>query len=143
MCDGRKTGINKSCAVCSSEFYVPGWRMKRNPKYCSFKCYWEAKHGCAAWNKGTKGVIKVNKGSFGKKEVDFKGTPKEYKALHYKVRVMYGNPTHCSCCGEKKNRIEWANKDHRYKLRKSDWMPLCRKCHYEYDNVEQRRLKHA
>lgn len=37
----KRTGINKVCEQCGSEYYVPGWRLnnEENPsKFCSMKC---------------------------------------------------------------------------------------------------------
>lgn len=50
------------CNICSANFTSahPG----RNPKYCSSRCYGDSKLGVSTWNKGTKGVMKPNSGSF-------------------------------------------------------------------------------
>lgn len=36
----RKTGEDRPCAHCGANFYVPGWRAKDNPKFCSMSCLW-------------------------------------------------------------------------------------------------------
>lgn len=115
------------------------WRISRNSKYCSLKCYWENKHD-RPWNKGTKGLTHANRGTFLSSEVKFKGTLSEYKSLHYKVRKAFGKPKKCERCPETEN-IEWANKSGRYLESRQDWLALCRKCHYKYDKTEERRWK--
>ncbi len=80
----RKTGKNINCIECNKQFYAAIWEMKRRSgrNVCSQKCYqqyWN-KHikskfqanaiasntGRPSWNNGTKGIMKINKGSFQK-----------------------------------------------------------------------------
>ena len=71
----KKTGKTFYCQTCDKDFYRSGWQIKRNPqKFCSLTCrrhtlearknMSKALMGRTAWNKGTKGVMKSNSGSF-------------------------------------------------------------------------------
>lgn len=101
--------------------------------------------------KGTKGLKKATSGSFKKgqvispdtqfkkgqnkanKNVNWKGDNVGYYALHMWLRREYGNPLKCDECGKTKN-IQWANKSYKYLRDRDDWMQLCQKCHFAYDN---------
>ncbi len=41
------------------------------------------------------------------------------------------------------NKIQWANISGNYTENKNDWIALCKRCHYKFDNVEERRAKNA
>jgi hypothetical protein len=58
--------MNKStCQQCAITF-IPKHKSNSN-KYCSQGCYWAAKKGNSIpWNKGTKGLVKPNSGTFKK-----------------------------------------------------------------------------
>lgn len=102
------------------------------------------------WNKGTKGVMKSNKTTFKKgnrigKETRFnsnnsvgefnykwKGDKVGYYGLHTWVQRNKGKAQKCVWCGSNKY-VQWANKSFEYKRDVSDWLPLCRKHHCEYD----------
>ncbi len=108
------------------------------------RCYWERKND-APWNKGTKGLTKVNAGSFIKVKIKFKGTLAQYKALHWRIGRMLGKPRVCDNCKKlivTPKGIDWANISGEYKEVKEDWIRLCRKCHYEFDKQEFRRKKY-
>ena len=140
----RRTGEYKKCLNCDKEFYAPKWLLKQGGgKYCSHLCYGIKKVGCQTWNKGTKGLIKSNGGTFLKAVTKFKGSLKQYKLLHYKIRKILGEPKECSFCGEKIKRIVWANKSGKYEESACDWLALCTKCHFYYDKAENRRAKNA
>lgn len=109
------------------------------------------KKGFVPWNKGTKGLIKPNKGSFqkgehrsrqtefrkgntlGEKNIKWKGDFVGYGNLHAWVKRHRGKAIWCTwCCST--IRIEWANLSHEYKRDLGDWIQLCRKCHFKYDS---------
>ena len=109
--------------------------------------------GRVPWNKGTKGLIKPNAGSFKKGEhrslsTEFKKVPEEehprwkgdavgYGALHDWVVKHRGKPSTCEHCGKSKlfgMRIHWANISGEYRRDLSDWFRLCVKCHSKYDH---------
>ena len=94
--------------------------------------------GGSPWNKGTKGLIKPNSGSFsrdktlGKNNVKWLGDGVGYFGLHSWVNRKLGKPQLCYNCRSTEN-VEWANKSHKYDRNVSDWLSLCHKCHIKYD----------
>jgi len=141
----KKTGEIKLCSLCGSTFYVPKWWREKGAKYCSKQCYYSSKIGIEPWNKGLKGIYKGNGGSFCSSEVQWKGTLKEYKNLHYEIGKYLGKPKTCSKCGkiEKGKGIHWANKSGEYKKESNDWIRLCARCHYLLDKSNKRRAKYG
>ena len=124
--------------------------VKKNPPSTTYK------KGHETWNKNLKGIhlspesefkkgiIPQNSFIFTNGESKFKGTPKEYKQLHSWVNRNLGKPKICSNCkgfftGRK---IHWANKSGEYKRDLEDWVSLCAKCHYLYDNQESRKTQY-
>lgn len=60
----------------------------------------------------------------------------EYLSAHNWVRRKYGRPKICEHCKRirpKGELFDWANVSHTYKKDRSDWLQLCRKCHYKFD----------
>lgn len=90
------------------------------------------------WNKGTKGMVKRNKGSFtslrlsGAKNYNWKGDGVGYFALHMWLARNFVKPKECDHCGEC-NKLDWANKTYKYLRDRDDWLALCKKCHAKYD----------
>lgn len=100
--------------------------------------------GKIPWNKGIKGVIKFsektkekmkNSAHKGKNHHSWKGGEVGYDALHRWINRMKGKPRKCRICRTTKGRIQWANFDHKYKRNLDDWIALCPKCHYSYDEL--------
>ena len=62
-----------------------------------------------------------------------------YSGIHAWVRRNWGKASDigkCALCGKKENRsrrIHWANKSHKYTRDRKDWMVVCRRCHFLYD----------
>lgn len=139
----KKTGKLETCKNCGKSFYVPKWWKEKGAKFCSRKCYGENKKGCIPWNKGLRGSVKRNGGSFASGKIAWRGTIEDYKALHHWVGKYLGKPEICSSCGKiKKGRgMHWANKSGKYKKEGSDWLRLCAKCHYKFDKQNERREK--
>ena len=108
--------------------------------------------GQIAWNKGTKGLIKPNKGSFKKGEhrsiatefkkgsmVRWKGLLAGYVSKHMWISRKRGKPTVCEHCYRtnlKGRQIHWANIDHKYSRKLKDYLRLCAKCHGEFDKLK-------
>lgn len=134
-----KTGKTINCKTCGTSFYAPRWRLVRNLKYCSYKCYWKVKHD-EPWNKNTKGVMKLNGGSFKKGNPTWLGELPYYKHLHYWVNKTNGKPKVCEHCGITEN-ITWANKSHKYYKKPDDWLSLCVRCHRIYDKQSYARIQ--
>ena len=104
------------CPVCKENF-------KHNSKqriYCSRTCY-------------AKTLSSRTKGN---KNASWKGNKVSYKGLHTYITRNKGNPPKCVHCGESKKRRVWANVSRKYLRDLNDWIPLCYKCHYEYDKQD-------
>jgi len=130
-----KTGIYKNCLNCNASFYIQKHRIIKDPKYCSYKCYWQLKHDTPA-NKGKKGLQGKNKTSFTKGSIRPNIlTLREYKRLHYLINKALGTPVKCSSCDKFKvgKNIHWANISGLYTLNYSDWIALCVSCHSKFD----------
>lgn len=144
---GRKKYCSKKC------FY----RFRTRPNGLSYKIVVQNggwfKKGQKTWSSGKagRGILKANSGSIkkgqhlsprteitreqvlGPKNILWKGDSVGYHALHKWVGRTLGRAVKCSFCGKQKGRIEWANKSHEYKRKSSDWIQLCKKCHFNYD----------
>ena len=62
--------------------------------------------------------------------------PKGYRVLHYRIRMLYGEPDHCenSTCPGGSKRFQWSSKRHNYNsVARKDWQQLCPRCHKRYD----------
>lgn len=105
----------------------------------------EARRGKEPWNKGKKTGIKPWLGRkrediSGERSYKWKGDAVGYRALHGWVDKRLGKPQCCDMCGvTKRGRYHWANKSGSYKREITDWIRLCPKCHYQYDNNEEVR----
>jgi len=64
---------------------------------------------------------------------------KTYRGIHFWINKWGIKPKKCSKCGKKKNRMGWANKDHKYRMVLEYYMFLCPKCHGEYDTINNLR----
>jgi hypothetical protein len=85
------------------------------------------------WNKGIK--MPQNEGA---NNHEWKGDNVGYDALHNWIRRRLAKPLGCNFCGEIKP-LDLANKSHNYKRELDDWLWLCKKCHYKYDDQAKRR----
>jgi hypothetical protein len=90
--------------------------------YCKKNCCWKTR------SEPVKGRIA------GKKSYLWKGKNVKYRALHSRIEVRLGTPMVCKICGTKTaKKYEWANIDHKYSKKLSDWIRLCTKCHGSFD----------
>jgi hypothetical protein len=100
----------------------------------------KAMKGRTVWNKGLRGVqkhsletrLKMSKARSDEKHPCWKGDKVGYDGLHRWIGKKKGKPKKCAECGKTKT-IQWANKDHKYSRDLEDWISLCSKCHYHYD----------
>lgn len=74
----------------------------------------------------------VNYNQSGENSPVWKGDKVGYDGIHSWVRRNKGKPNKCSFC-KSIEKIEWANKSHKYKRDLDDWISLCHKCHFQYD----------
>jgi len=55
------------------------------------------------------------------------------------------NKNHCEICGLEeipkgmKRYFDWAHISDEYKRDLDDWVQLCRKCHYQFDNLKRKK----
>lgn len=75
---------------------------------------------------------KLSESKKGDKHPLWKGEKAGYKSLHQWVIRSLGKADICTLCLSDKN-IEWANKSHKYKRDLDDWIKMCKKCHWRYD----------
>ncbi len=74
------------------------------------------------------------------KHFNWTETP-NYDVVHYWLRVNFIKPKNCEFCKEEK-RIDWALlKGKKYERKRENFIGLCRKCHYHYDNGHKIRTK--
>jgi hypothetical protein len=113
----------------------------------------ESHKGQKCWCKGTKGLIKHSDewkekmserltGLAGDKNYNWAGDDVGYSGVHDWVRKWKGEPLVCEKCGRtvKNTRyIDWANKDHKYRRVLDDYIRLCKKCHYAYDKLNNKK----
>ena len=69
----------------------------------------------------------------GSKNFNWKGDDARYGSIHGWINKNFKMPKICEKC-KKDRKLEWTNKDHKYKRNKKDWQALCRSCHRKYDN---------
>ena len=120
------------------------------------------KKGQNAWNKGTRGVVKRNAGSFkkgqrasidtefkvghernvGENNVKWLGDSVGYGGVHSWIKRWLGKSVKCEnrekrflpfSCNNKSNTFDWANRSRKYKRNVEDWVQLCRSCHFKAD----------
>lgn len=63
------------------------------------------------------------------------GRPSHYQAIHLWVKKHKGAPSFCVNCKttDKRKIYQWANKNHKYAWKLSDFIRLCSKCHFAHD----------
>ena len=74
------------------------------------------------------------KGRKGSENYYWKGDDAKYGSIHGWVNKNFNLPKKCELCGCTDKKLEWSNKDHKYKREISDWQAVCRSCHRRYDN---------
>lgn len=131
--------VQKKCLNCKKIFQVSNYRGKI-AKYCSAKCRmdnWVVPVNAIKIKKGQhlspktqfKKGMKVPKG---KNNLSWKGEKASYSGVHRWVNRNWVKHKKCDHC-KKIRKIHWANKDHKYKRIRIDWMCLCASCHPKYD----------
>ena len=61
---------------------------------------------------------------------------KRYYDAHKWIINKKGKPKRCEYCRKNNligHSIHWANRDHKYRKRISDWIRLCASCHKNFD----------
>lgn len=89
--------------------------------------------GHTPWHKGKVGVY--SKETIEKlKKANWKGDDVGYVALHEWVRKEKGRTKNCEACDRENVWTDMANISDEYKRDLSDWIELCRKCHFRFDH---------
>lgn len=72
----------------------------------------------------------------GEKHHSWKGEEAKYAAIHHWVRKHFNKNNCCDICNKKQldKRFDWANISGEYKRVRTDWLFLCRPCHYKFDS---------
>lgn len=88
-----------------------------------------------------KKMSNFQKSRIGEKSSNWKGENAKHAAIHMWVRKYKGKPEICEHCGitRKKRRMEWANKDHKYRRNLDDYFSLCISCHKKYDSKNKNK----
>lgn len=73
--------------------------------------------------------------NLGQLSPNWKGDKVSYSGLHHWIKKELGSPNYCEICKTTdENKVyDWANKDHKYRRAKEEFMRLCRSCHRGYD----------
>lgn len=100
----------KKCLNCKSNFSS----KKRLQLFCSHSCSKKGK-----FNPSWKGDKVTNIG------------------IHVYIRARLKKPTRCQFCNEEK-KLDLANKSQKYLRDLSDWLWLCRRCHFYQDKRDQK-----
>lgn len=76
--------------------------------------------------------------------VQFKGTPTEYRMLHYWIEGQLGKPRTCADCHDTAKKVyHWSNISGQYLKELSDWVRLCSSCHRKRDAKPKAFCKHG
>lgn len=79
------------------------------------------------------------------KHYKWKGNGVGKSGVHDWVRKHKGKPKICIHCGKKRTKvrgsIHWANIDHKYRRKLSDYISLCPRCHKKHD-LKNKLCKH-
>lgn len=143
----------KICVQCENEFET----NKHSQLYCGRICFYKVFKKVNLRRKQTKEHIeKLRATRVGRKWTDdqrkkilvkisgknhhqYKGENAGYRSIHLWVQKRLGKPTECEKCGKTGDRIHLASKSHQYKRDLDDWIALCAKCHWKYDQLNKLR----
>ena len=59
-----------------------------------------------------------------------------YSQIHQKIKKIKLKPEYCEICNENCEFLHLANTDHKYSENINDYIYLCVKCHWLYDNLK-------
>lgn len=126
--------VKKICKQCKKEFCFERWREKEKKRgqFCSRKCNTDFNSDDNHWANGKKRpeISKEN-------HYLWKGKDASYQAKHSWIIRHFGQPDTCEHCkksGLKGKFINWANISGKYLRKRKDWLRLCVRCHFKYDN---------
>lgn len=122
-----------TCTTCGKQYEVKPSRVSKT-KHCSRECL--SKHKATLFSGREMSEDwrrKIAAAKTGDKNSLWKGNDVSYKTLHQWVLRHKGKPESCEFCGST-HTMNWANKSHQYLRELDDWLALCKKCHWKYDN---------
>ena len=61
---------------------------------------------------------------------------RQYNTLHKVIGRYWTKTGVCEIC-DTETKTEWADKNGNYCYDRSEWLELCRKCHYIYDSLRR------
>lgn len=149
------TILSGICEKCKKIYYYKKGKNK-NRRYCSKSCATKVTSVgriCTTEKRKKLSELLVNNKSrmehirllgkqlVGDKNNKWKGENVGYRGIHYWVSNHSIKPKFCTFCGETKNRMGWANIDHKYRRVLEDYIFLCPKCHGEYDKNNNLRKR--
>lgn len=119
------------CKECSVSFFR--YKAKNRPQlFCSRECFLKSNY-----HREMKREQMVKQDWKGENSPSWIGEKVSYKGLHRWIEINLGRAKNywCSfCCNTKgSQRMDWANLDGKYTRDWRSWLPLCRKCHVNYD----------
>lgn len=116
----------KLCLTCNLFFVPKDERKNRLAKFCSRECIRTSTQFDGSQN--------------GEKHYEWLGDKASYSSKHHWMRKVLGKPKSCLHCGklnkearDGRSIIQWANVDHKYSRLPEDYIPLCPRCHKQYD----------
>lgn len=68
----------------------------------------------------------------------WKGDKASYSSKHKYISRNWIKPEICDFC-KKIKKLDWANISKDYRRVRSDWLCLCRKCHFNFDDKTEKR----
>lgn len=143
-----QNGENINCKMCKSPFYVSKYYINKKQfcsSACTYKHYSEIFKGKVAWNKGLRGVMKANSGSF----IDYGRTEFKNKVRHlvemswWRKDVYSRDDYTCQACGVRGGELHadhvvpLAEIINRYEIKT---LESARKCVELWDTLNGRTL---
>lgn len=118
------TQKNKICPDCGKKIWSDSIHCKSCSKKGKLNTFYGHKHS-------PKTIEKIS----GKNHFNWKGEKAKYGAIHIWVNSHKGKSEICKYCGKtnREVKMEWANKDHKYRRNLDDYIALCFGCHKKYD----------
>lgn len=125
------------CAVCKNKFYFK--LHKKNPSFVKQTCSKECSYKLRIKNtdQTAKGA-KVSSSTKGPKNHQWLGEEPGYDAVHTWIRRNFTAPKRCQRCGQAK-KLDLASKRRIYSRDLSEWIWLCRWCHWHFDISSYKR----
>jgi len=122
------------CLFCKRYFIFVAYASKKKAgggKFCSPHC--QTQYNFRYIINQEKRKKAARRALLGKNNHNWKGSDASYSAIHKWLYVNFRKSDACEICGTTEKKIEWSNRDHKYRRERKDWQSICRKCHRKYD----------